>query len=187
MLRSKKTRWPVVIVGVVLAAILGSLGTVQARQSAERSRLDAELAVAEESLRSAQLVQTGAEQSERKERLSTVSADLEDARAQLSEQTDSIIANEVLFNIARLCGVTLTEITVSPVTEEDLEQVPCSLLPVSVKATGNMAALVNFIMTLNTTVTNGVVRSARATAPDSTTSEPPSAQVRLVIYSYQGE
>ena len=182
----KKTRWPVVIVGVVLAAILGSLGSVQAQQLAEKGRLGEELALAEQVLNGDQQKQADSEE-DMTVLLSETSLDLTNAKAQLSRSTDSIIANETLFNIARACGVEVTEITVSPVTDEDLAEVTCSVLPVQVAVKGDMPQLVNFIMTLNTSVANGLVRSASASVPATETEEIPRADVRLVIYSYEGE
>ena len=181
----KKTRWIVVIVGVVLAAILGSLGSVQAQQVAEKSRLEEELALAEEALNGAQQKTDSAEAMT--SLLSETSLDLSNARTQLSRHTDSIIANETLFNLARACGVEVTEITVSPVSDEDLAEVTCSGLPVQVTVEGDTPALIDFIMTLNTTVPNGLVRSAKVTVPAVLVEQSPRADVRLLIFSYEGE
>lgn len=182
----KRTRWPVVIAAVLLAAILGGLGTVQARQAGEKSRLGDELALVEEGLSGSQRGQAGSSQGEMESRLSETTADLSTAKGQLSRSTDSIIANETLFDLAGLCGVVVTKIRVSPFTAEDLAEVPCSILPVTVTVEGEMPQLIDFIMTLNTSVTNGLVRSASASISVSAEASP-SADVRLVIYSYRGE
>jgi len=65
---SKRTRWPIVITCVVLAAILGSLGVVQARQATEKSRLDSELALMEQNLGDTQLEQAGSQREETQSR-----------------------------------------------------------------------------------------------------------------------
>jgi len=132
---------------VVLAAILGGLGSVQAQQASEKSRLDSELAMAEEAINGAR--QKQAESEDMTGRLSDTSIDLSNAKAQLSRHTDSIIANETLFDLARVCGVEITEITVSPEADEDLAETTCSALPVQVTVQGSMPQLIDFIMTLN--------------------------------------
>ena len=185
-MHTKKTRWPVVVVGVVLAAILGSLGTVQAQQMSEKTRLGEEIALAEQALNGAQQKQADSEE-DMATMLSETSLDLSNARTQLSRHTDSIIANETLFNLARACGVEVTEITVSPVSDEDLAEVTCSGLPVQVTVEGDTPALIDFIMTLNTTVPNGLVRSAKVTVPAVLVEQSPRADVRLLIFSYEGE
>jgi hypothetical protein len=187
MFRSKRTRWPVVVAGVVLAAILGSLGSVQAQQSAEKNRLGEEIALVEQALNGTQQGQAGSTQEEIENRLSETSLDLGNAKEQLSRSTDSIVANETLFNIAAACGVEVTEVSVSPVSQEDLAEVTCSILPIQVTVSGKIPNLIDFIMTLNTSVANGLVRSARISVQAEMTEEDPFADVRFVIYSYGGE
>ena len=184
---SKGTRWPVVITGVVLAAILGSLGVVQAQQATEKSRLDSELASVEESLDEYRPKQGSYSQEEMEERLSEATAALDEVKAQLSESTDSIEADDILFDIAALCGVQINQIDIAPVSSEDLADVPYTILSLTVIVEGGLPQLLDFVMTLNTDVTNGVVNSARISVPIETEEETPEADVKMVIYYYEDE
>jgi hypothetical protein len=173
---------------VVLAAILGSLGVVQARQATEKNRLDSELALVEENLGDTELDQAGSQQEETQSLLSGTSADLDTARARLSQSTDSIEAHDTLFNIARTCSVQVNNITIAPLSSENLVDIPCTILSLTVIVEGEVPQLLNFIMTLNTDVTNGVVSSARISVPVETgEQELPKADVKMAIYYYEDE
>jgi len=188
-LRVKKTRWPIVIAGIVLAAILSSLGVVQAQQITEKNRLDSEITSAEESLAEFRTSQGVYLLDEMEESLSETSDALDEAKAQLSESTDSIEVNDILFNIAAICGVVLNDITIAPVsTENSLVDVPCTTLSVTTIVEGEVPQLLDFVMMLNTDVTNGVVESARISVPlETEEQEQPKADVKMVIYYYEGE
>jgi len=181
MLSLGKTRWPVVVVVVVLAAVFGSLGAVQARQSAEKTRLEQEISALEEN------ITEDLQQRSQRDSSTETSAELEAAKAQLSIQTDSIDANEALFEIARRYGVMVTETMVANESAADLAGVTCSTLPVTVSVEGEVLQLVEFIMALNTEVPNGLVGEARASVPSASSDALPWADVSLAIYSYQGE
>ena len=186
----KMTRWPVVITSVVLAAILGSLGMVQAQQATEKSLLDSELASVEQSLDEYRPKQGSSSQEEMEERLSEATAALGEVKAQLSESTDSIEADDTLFDIAALSGVQITQIDIAPLSSEDLVNLPCTILSLTVIVEGETPQLLDFVMTLNTDVTNGVVNSARISVPieaAETEGQAPKADVKMVIYYYEDE
>ena len=188
----KMTRWPVVITSVVLAAILGSLGMVQAQQATEKSLLDSELASVEQSLDEYRPKQGSSSQEEMEERLSEATAALDEVKAQLSESTDSIEADDTLFDIAALSGVQITQIDIAPLSSEDLVDLPCTILSLTVIVEGEIPQLLDFVMTLNTDVTNGVVNSARISVPIEsdlieTEDQAPKADVKMVIYYYEDE
>ncbi|HEY91169.1 MAG TPA: hypothetical protein G4O07_04970 [Dehalococcoidia bacterium] len=187
-MRVKKTRWPIVIAGIVLAAILSSLGVVQAQQITEKNRLDSEITSAEESLAEFQPSQGVYLLDEMEESLSETSDALDETKAQLSESTDSIEANDILFNIAAICGVVLNDITISSVSTENLVDVPCTTLSVTTIVKGGLPQLLDFVLMLNTDVTNGVVESVRISVPlDTEEQEQPKADVKMVIYYYEDE
>ncbi len=174
---------------MVLVVILGSLGVVQAQQMTEKSRLDSEIKSVEEGLDEFRPSQGIYPLDEMEESLSETSAALDDIRTQLSESTDSIEADDTLFYIAALSGVQINQIDIAPVsTENSLVDVPCTTLSVTTIVEGEVPRLLDFIMMLNTNVTNGVVESARISVPlDTEGQEQPKADVKMVIYYYEGE
>ncbi len=84
--------------------------------------------------------------------------------------------------------MTITAITILNEYGVDLAGVPCLTTPVSVSVEGDLPDVLDFVTSLNTSVTNGLVKSADVTAPDIAESdEMPTASIELIIYTYEGE
>jgi hypothetical protein len=185
-LRLKK-KWLVYggIIGIV--ATLISLGIVQAKQMSEKNSLSDELDMAAQDLSILEAAQSSFGQDGLDTQEDEAQTNYNIASAQLSEPIDSIIANESLFNIAAASSVTLTSISVSPLDDDALAELPCSYLPLNVTAEGNETALLDFISRLNIELTNGLVRSATLNIQETPAEGESTVDIELVIYTYQGE
>jgi hypothetical protein len=177
-------KWLVYSVIAGLVAAFVSLGIVHAQQLSEKSSLNDELDTAEENL---SMLEAGQSTSWQDTQTNNSQTDYDTARTTLSQTIDSIIASEALFEIAEASSVTLTSITVSPMLDNELAELPCSFLPLNVGAEGNENALLDFISRLNTDLTNGIVRLAILHIPESPAEGEASADIELIIYTYQGE
>lgn len=177
------------IYGVILGlmATLVTLGIVQAQQLGEKSSLSDELDTAEQNLSMLEAEQSSFWQDDMDTQTGGAQIDFDTARTILSQTVDSIIANESLFDIAEASFVTLTSITVSPLFDETLAELPCSHLPLNISAEGNETALLDFISRLNTDLTNGLVRSAILSIPETNAEGKALVDIELIIYTYQGE
>lgn len=184
---SKKTRWPIVIAGIVLVAILSTLGVFQARQTTEKNRLNSEIAAAELGLDEFRPVNGVYPLEAVKEHINDATLTLDEARAQLSESTDSIEAEDTLFAIAELSGVEIQNINIAPVSSDNLVDINCTTLSVATTVEGEVPQLLDFVMALNTDVTNGAVGSAKISVPSGTDEQAPTAEVNMVIYYYEEE
>jgi hypothetical protein len=185
-LRLKK-KWLVYggIIGIV--ATLISLGIVQAKQMSEKNSLNDELDMAAHDMSILEAAQSSSGQDGLDTQEDEAQTNYNIASAQLSEPIDSIIANESLFNIAAASSVTLTSISVSPLDDDALAELPCFCLPLDVTAEGNETALLDFISRLNIELTNGLVRSATLNIPETSAEGESTVDIELVIYTYQGE
>ncbi|HEY32410.1 MAG TPA: hypothetical protein G4O10_04830 [Dehalococcoidia bacterium] len=177
-----KKRWLVWGTSILLVAIVIALGIIQIRQMGQRSSLSDELDTAELILSVLETEQSSSGQDDTE----TQAGDVDAAEAELSQPADSILANESLFGIANVSSVTLTTITVSPMSSDTLAALSCSLLPINVVAEGDVPDLLDFVTRLNNDLTNGLVRSAILNIPEATAEGVPSVDIELVIYTYQG-
>ncbi len=182
-----KKKWLVYggIIGIV--ATLISLGIVQANQMSEKNSLNDELDMAAQNLSTLEAAQSSLGQNGVDTQEDESQTNYNIARAQLSEPIDSIIANESLFNIAAASSVTLTSISVSPLDDDALAELPCSSLPLNVTAEGNETALLDFISRLNIDLTNGLVMSATLNNPEDSAEGVSTVDIELIVYIYQGE
>jgi len=161
---------------------------VQAQQTTEKNRLASEIASTEEGLEEFLPSQGIYPMDEMEGSLSEATTALDEVKAQLSESTDSIEADYILFRIAATCSVQVNDITIAPLSSENLVDIPCTILSLTVIVEGELPQLLDFVMTLNTDVTNGVVNSARISIPLETgEQELPKANVKMVIYYYEDE
>jgi len=180
-------KWLVYGVIIGLVAALTTLGIVQARQMAGKSSLNDELDTAEQNLSVLEAAQSSFWQDGLDTQMDEAQTNSDTAKVQLSQAIDSIIANESLFNIAAVSSVTLTSITVSPLSDDALAELPCSVLPLKITAEGNETTLVDFVSRLNTDLINGLVRSATLNIPETPAEGEATVSIELIIYTYQGE
>lgn len=203
-MKLSKTSWLILTVGIFIIAF-ASVGFARSQRIHEQNQLHEELSLVELRLSKFQLEELASQQEELEKQLSQTMLQLETAKATLSQPTESITASDTLFDIAKTCGVEITEISSSGLTTGDLEGITCSVLSLTVRVEGNTSSLISFITTLNDTLTTGVVKSVEISIPaidregeqegeeeeqeeeEEKEKEKPSANIHLVIYTYQGD
>jgi hypothetical protein len=90
-----------------------------------------------------------------------------------------------VFDTAESTGVEVTELISPSSTRDVLENVPFSVISLEATVEGDVEDIVEFITTVNTSLTTGVIKSANIDIPDVTSNITPSASILLVIYNYQ--
>ena len=185
-MKISKTSWLLIAIGVFMITMV-SLGAVRYQQVNRQNQLNEELALAEMKLNEVKLEQLSDRQGELEEQLSQTISQLGAARAIFSQPNGSIIASGILFDIAEAYGVEVIEISSPGLTSAELEGIPCSVLTLTVRVEGDVPALVTFITKLNGYLRTGVVQSVAISIPEMTSGEKSSANIRLVVYTYQGD
>ena len=185
-MKLSKTSWLILTIGVFLVT-LASLGLTRSQQLHEQDQLNQELSVDKMRVDNFQFEQLSYQQEELKKQLNETISQLKAARAMLSQPNESIIISDTLFEIARACDVEVIEVSSSVRTSRDLEGVTCSVLPLTMRVEGEVPNLINFVTRLNGDLTIGVVKSAEITIPEAIDEDKPSANIQLVVYSYQGD
>lgn len=180
-----KTSVLLIIAGVIIIAF-ASLGIARVQRLNEQEQVDEELSLATLRLERFQIEYLHSQQEELEKQLGQASSELETVRVTLSQVIGSIGASDALFNIARTCGVEVTELTSSNPVEGKLQETPCYILAVNVTVEGSLPNLVNFIIRVNNDFVIGTVQSAQIVVCESAP-EMPSAEISLLIYTYRGD
>jgi len=175
-----KKKWLVWSASILLSVIIIALGIIQVRQMGQRGSLSEDLELAERLLSALETESSSSEQSGN----ANQPVNMDTAEEELSQPADSILANEAIFSIANISSVTLTSITVLPLSDDSLGELSCFSLPLKVAAEGDVPYLIDFINRLNTDLTNGLVRSASLSIPETPAEGEASADIELVIYTY---
>jgi hypothetical protein len=200
-LKLSKTSWLILIVGVVIVAF-ASLGLARSSQANEHEQLNEELTVAEMRLANFQLKDLQARKGEVEAQLDEATAQLKAVKDDLSQSNESIDVTDFLFMTAQACGVVINDIHSSDLSSDELADVNCLVIRLSIAVAGDVPSLIHFVARLNTDFTTGVVDSVDISIPEITeeevggvetenSTEPeepeiPSASIRLSVYSYQG-
>ena len=181
-----KTSWLLLTIGVFIIPLAG-LGAVRYQQVIQQNQLNEELTSAELKLNGFQLEKLSNQQGELENQLSQTESQLEAAKAILSQPLGSIATSNILFDVAEACGVTVTEISSSGWASDVLEVIPCSVLSLTARVEGDVPKLVSYITRLNGDLTTGVVKSVEIIILETTSEEKASANIQMVIYSYQDQ
>ncbi len=206
-MKLSKTSWLILTAGIFIVTF-ASVGAARSQKIDEQNRLQEELAVAELRLSKLQFEELSSQQEELEKQLSQIISRSEAIQGMLSPPTASIATSDTLFDIAETSGVEITEIASSEPVSDDLEGITYSALPFTVRVEGDTHRLIDFIINLNDNFKTGVVKSVEINIPEATENggetgeepaegqsgegeteelERPSASIRLVIYTYQGD
>ncbi len=202
---SKKT-WLVIVIGIFVVVGIG-LNMVRSQQVQQQDELNAEFALTQLNLSRLQLEQLSSRQAELESQLSQATSQSEAVKAMFSQPIGSVAATTILFDIAKAHGVEVTEMTSSGLASDSLEGVTYSVISLAAKVEGDVPNLVSFVTKLNSYFTTGVVKSITITIPETTsgdnvtaleitsgdnvtalettTGERASADIQLVVYTYQ--
>jgi len=180
---SKRT---LVIIAVgVFVIVFGVLGYTVTQLFDKQDELEEKYALSQSQLQLIQLEQLSKQQAELEDKLSQATSQFEAVQLILSEPKGSVIAAASLFEIAESYGLVVTEITSPGIAEEQLEGTPLSAVALTATIVGDVPDLVDFITTLNSYYTTGVVKSATINIPGDTLAENITASVQLVVYTYR--
>jgi len=186
VLKLSKTSWLLLTAGIFIITF-ASLGAVRYQQANQQNQLNEQLTLAEAKLNEFQIEQLSYQKGELEKQLSQANAQLRTAKDTLSQPTGSIATSGTLFDTAKAYGVEVTELSSSGLVSEELEGVPCSVLSLAVRVEGDVSDLIGFIAELNNDFMSGVVQSVEISIPETISEEEPSANIQLVIYTYQDD
>ena len=182
-----KTSWLILGFGILII-IFASLGVINSRHVQEQNQLSEELAVAEARLNKLQQDELSVTRDSLEKQLEQTISQSEAAKTTLSQSNEGIDISDNLYRIATACDVEVTEIASQGLAIGDLGEIRASTLPFTIRVEGNVANLINFVTRLNGDFTTGVVKSAEITTSSNTTSEEkPGANIRMVVYTYEGD
>ena len=182
---SKKTLL-IIAIGVFVIVAAG-LYTVYSKQVKEQNQLNEQLASTQSRLSIVNLEKLSSQQAELEQQLSLATSQFEAVKAIFSQPVGSITVTDSLFDIARVHGVVVTEMTSPGLANDSLEEITYSVLALTARVEGNVPALVRFVAALNSYLTTGVVKSVIITIPETDSGEKAAADIQLVAYTYQGD
>jgi hypothetical protein len=176
-----------VIAAGAFLIISATLGVVSSKRFSERNALEEQLTAARSNLQQVQMDGLAPRQKELESQLRQSTSQFESIKSILSRPVRNVAANSILFDVAEAYDLEVTEITSPGSYSDNLEGVTCSVMPLGAKVEGELPYLISFLIKLNTYFTTGVIQSITITIPEEISEEKASADIQLIVYTYQGE
>jgi len=185
-LKLSKKFW-IILTVIILIITFAGLGVARSQQVNEQKRLIDEFSLVELRLNGLRFEQLSSQQKELEEQLSQTISQFETASATSPQPIRSVAINDTLLDIAKTSGVEIIEISSSGPVSGELEGITCRVLTVTARVEGDAPNLISFTINLIDDLTNGVVKSVEINIPKATKNVKPTANIKLAIYSYQGD
>ena len=184
-MRLSRISWIIIISCIVITAF-ASLGALSWQQVQKRNQLREEFALTKEKLNGYESGQPTYRQETLEMQLSQTLSELQTSRSMFSQPIWSITTG-TLFDIAESFNIEVTDISSSGPTSAKLEGISYSAQTFAIKIEGDVPDLVSFITRLNQNLKAGYVKSVKISAPETTGGEKSTADLQLVVYTYEGD
>ena len=185
-MKLSKASWLILSAGIFIVVLAG-LGLTRSQQLQEQGRLGEELNVAATRLDKLQVNELRQQQEELQKKLDESTLKLVEAKGSLRQTVESTNVTDEFFAIAYSCGVIVDSISSSSIKSEKLEGITCSVITLNTVVIGEPSNLISFIIKLNNDFTTGVVKSVQINIPEVAEGDEPSANIMMVIYTYEGD
>lgn len=185
-MKLSKTSWLVLTIGVFVILFAG-LGVVRLQQVQEQNQLRGEIALAEQELDGFQREQLSSQEIELEKQLDQATSQFEAVKAIFSQPIKSVAASTILFDMAEAYGLEVTEMSSLGPASDSFDGIDCSAISLTARVEGDVTNLVSFIIKLNSQLVTDVIRSITINFPEVGSGEKASADIHMVIYTYQGD
>jgi uncharacterized membrane-anchored protein YhcB (DUF1043 family) len=185
-LKLSKTSWLILAIGLFIVVMAG-LGITRSQQSKEQGQVSEELTASQQSLAALEITGMQSQLAGLQQKAAQDQQQLIAAQKQLQQTIVSVDVTDKFFSIANACGVSVTSLNTSPITPNKYEDIDLSQTSINGQVEGQLPALINFVESLNNNFGTGLVKLAEIDIPPVSTNETPTANVQMIIYSYEGQ
>jgi hypothetical protein len=186
-LKLSKTSWLILAAGIFIV-VLGSLGITRSQQLQEKGTLDEELRISTQTLEKLQASDQGGKLDDLQQKLEEEQVLLNEAKKRLDQTVVSVDVADDLFDIAEYCGVIVKTVSTTQIRSSNFESIGLDMTSINVAVNGEVPNLVAFVHSLNNDYSTGLVQTFQMNIPASTEEDQiPSATIKLMIYSYEGQ
>ena len=180
-----KTGLLILAAGVFIVMLVG-LGITRYGQISEQDNLNDALSVSETRLGTVNLQPYEVQKAELLEQLVASESLLEEAKNRLIQTVISVDVTDKFYEIAAYHSIIIDSISTTKNLIGDYEGVVCTLITISAAVTGDLSHVIDFIAGLNNNFSTGFVQSVKIDISDDTVENGASADILMVVYTYEG-
>jgi len=171
----------------VYVIIVASLGMIAFQRYGEKDRVDSELVTAQQNLARANPEKLTAQRAELEEKFDQITLQYDAVKALMSQEIGNVGASSIVFDIAESSNVEVIGLSSPSAWIDVLEDINCTVVSIDIIVEGDVRDLVDFITSLNSYLPTGFIKSIRMNVPEADSETEPSADILLLIYTYQGD
>jgi len=191
-----KSSWIILALGIVLIAGI-SLGMSRSQQAEQQKQLTEKLAQAKAKLATINIDELTGQKNRLTQQVEQYSTQTESVKQNLFAAEDDIEATDIILESARSFQVEVVTITSPGAAFGELQGTQCRILPMKIQLNGDIDKLADFIYNLSQIFPTSIIQEVRLNNEEPSTSgagvkQPAtagttSADISLVIYSYEGK
>ena len=195
-MKLSKSSWIILALGIVLIAGI-SLGMSRSQQAEQQKQLTEKLAQAKAKLATINIDELTGQKNRLTQQVEQYSTQTESVKQNLFAAEDDIEATDIILESARSFQVEVVTITSPGVAFGELQGTRCRILPMKIQLNGDIDKLADFIYNLSQIFPTSIIQEVRLNNEEPATSgagekQPAtagttSADISLVIYSYEGK
>ena len=180
-MKINKKSWITITIGLLVMAF-ASLSVFYSQRESEREQLEAGLLLVHSKLSSMDIPTLTHQQEILEEDLNQAYRGYQSDKEKFVE---NIAVSNVIYSTANVNSVNITDMSSSDDSSEVIEGAPCIALLLKARVVGDVDNLVAFITQLNDDLINAVVKSVSMAIPTSNSDNTASADIQIVIYTYE--
>jgi hypothetical protein len=166
--------------------VLAGLGITRYGQISEQTKLNDELSLSVMRLDNIDLKPFQVQLAELQEQFKDNEIQVEEAKNRLVQTVISVDVTDKFYEIAAYNSVIVNTIGTTKNQTEAYESVQFSIITINAAVTGDLSHVIDFIAGLNDNFDTGFVRSAQITITDAAAENGTTANVMMIVYSYEG-
>jgi hypothetical protein len=189
-IKLSKISWLILSAGLFLV-ILVSLGVTRSGQLKEQNRLEEELSISTARVEKIETTDMRPELDEALRRVDEAKSQRDEAAQRLNQMIESVDVTDKFFAIAGHNNIQVNTLSNTQLSSESVNGVNCATISIGASVSGDISDIMDFIISLNDGYTTGYVQSVQINTSvetsDNNTPTPTTANLYMVIYSYEGK
>jgi hypothetical protein len=189
-IKLSKISWLILSAGLFLV-ILVSLGVTRSGQLKEQNRLEEELSISTARVEKIETTDMRPEVDEALRRVDEAKSQRDEAAQRLNQMIESVDVTDKFFAIAGHNNIQVNTLSNTQLSSESVNGVNCATISIGASVSGDISDIMDFIISLNDGYTTGYVQSVQINTSvetsDNNTPTPTTANLYMVIYSYEGK
>jgi hypothetical protein len=183
-MKFNKTTWLFCGVGAFLAAAL-ILGWIYLQKLDQQQQVSSNFKQAQKTLAAIKFDDLNASKDLYTRQISQFNTQITDIKSRLSSSKNSLDATDDILASSKSLGVKINQISSVGLGTENYSGANCQTLGITIKVSGDLNAISNFVPCLSQMFPTGIVNNTKIDKNTETTGY--NGQINLIIYNYKGK